>query len=184
MVSNWRCTRTGGTQTEKILWLFQMYPALELSGPLPSGSFLTCSNDNTMRVWNLYPHATLSGTTYEPNVYSNELLDIVYIDTEHLVDKESAKQQQQQQGSGFALNSIHSGSYAVLPTESGQQDEYKAGLRCLALTDTGTHIAAGDLMGNVRIYDAAMLHKGRHNYPIKKKNLTVKGVIRQFFVIN
>ncbi|XP_075239234.1 uncharacterized protein LOC142334804 isoform X4 [Convolutriloba macropyga] len=138
----------------------KMYPALELSGPLPSGSFLTCSNDNTMRVWNLYPHATLSGTTYEPNVYSNELLDIVYIDTEHLVDKESAKQQQQQQGSGFALNSIHSGSYAVLPTESGQQDEYKAGLRCLALTDTGTHIAAGDLMGNVRIYDAAMLHKG------------------------
>ena len=135
-----------------------MYPELEVPGPLPPGSFLTCSNDNTLRIWNLYPHINLSGTTYEPNVYSNELLDIVYIDTDHLMDIDASKHQQDR--GGFPLNSVNSGSYAVLPTDNVQQDDKKAGFRCMALTDSGTHIAAGDRMGNVRIYDAAMLHKG------------------------
>ena len=136
-----------------------MYPELEVTGPLPPGSFLTCSIDNTLRVWNLYPHANLTNTTYEPNVYSNELVDIVYIDTDHLVDQESLKQQQQAAGT-FSLASAHGGSYAVMPSELTTQDDYKAGFRCMAVTDTGTHIAAGDRMGNVRIYDAGMLHKG------------------------
>ena len=54
-----------------------MFPPLEQEAdsstlPMPAGSFITCSSDDTIRVWNLEP--TLppdNDTMYKKNIYSN-----------------------------------------------------------------------------------------------------------------
>ncbi|XP_044209771.1 WD repeat-containing protein 62 isoform X2 [Thunnus albacares] len=64
------------------VWSLQVYP--ELSDPtqacLPPSSFLTCSSDNTIRLWHTDP------PTGHRNLYSNDLLRILYVgeNTQHL----------------------------------------------------------------------------------------------------
>ncbi|KAM7412391.1 hypothetical protein PAMA_019993 [Pampus argenteus] len=57
------------------VWSLQVYP--ELSDPsqacLPPSSFLTCSSDNTIRLWHTDPPAG------QRNLYSNDLLRILYV---------------------------------------------------------------------------------------------------------
>ncbi|KAM6932947.1 WD repeat-containing protein 62 [Xenentodon cancila] len=64
------------------VWSVEVYP--ELLDPtracLPPSSFLTCSSDNTIRLWHTDPPAG------HKNLYSNDLLQILYVgeDTQHL----------------------------------------------------------------------------------------------------
>ncbi|XP_062274498.1 WD repeat-containing protein 62 isoform X3 [Scomber scombrus] len=64
------------------VWSLEVYP--ELSDPaqacLPPSSFLTCSSDNTIRLWHTDPPTGLR------NLYSNDLLRILYVgeNTQHL----------------------------------------------------------------------------------------------------
>ncbi|XP_028857067.1 WD repeat-containing protein 62 isoform X2 [Denticeps clupeoides] len=62
------------------VWNVEMYPELEDSctACLPAGAFLTCSSDNTIRLW--------KSDSAGPNVYSHDLMKIVYVaeDTQHL----------------------------------------------------------------------------------------------------
>ena len=45
-----------------------MYPQLEeTKSVLPPGSFVTCSSDNTIRIWNIDPH---QGQDVKRNIYS------------------------------------------------------------------------------------------------------------------
>lgn len=53
-----------------------MYPELDEGAPLPPGSFITCSSDNTVRVWNIDTGQTLN----HKNIYSEELLKVIYAD--------------------------------------------------------------------------------------------------------
>ncbi len=49
----------------------QVYPSLDGSQRvLPDGTFVTCSSDDTIRLWNLDPHMT-TDTVYKRNIYSN-----------------------------------------------------------------------------------------------------------------
>ena len=48
-----------------------MYPEVDgLKSVLPPGSFVTCSSDDTIRVWNLDTNMP-SNTVYKRNIYSN-----------------------------------------------------------------------------------------------------------------
>ena len=53
-----------------MLYFIQVYPAIEGKRALPEGSFVTCSSDNTIRVWNVTPGMD-TDTNYKRNIYSN-----------------------------------------------------------------------------------------------------------------
>jgi WD40 repeat protein len=54
------------------IWGVESYPSSKegLKGVLPNGSFVTCSSDDTIRVWNLDPNMG-TNTIYRRNIYSN-----------------------------------------------------------------------------------------------------------------
>lgn len=54
------------------IWGVETYPELEDS-VMPSGSFITCSSDDTVRVWNLDKHRSDydADCPYQSNIYSN-----------------------------------------------------------------------------------------------------------------
>ncbi|XP_062531392.1 mitogen-activated protein kinase-binding protein 1 isoform X4 [Bombyx mori] len=103
---------------------------VEVSG---DGTLLTCSSDDTVRMWGLEPRAR--------NIYSNELNKIVYIDPELKFLKD------------------------VDLTASSEKDKSKSyddktGVRCVAASGDGAHVACGDRAGNVWVVSAggALLH--------------------------
>ncbi|KAI1893688.1 hypothetical protein AGOR_G00126270 [Albula goreensis] len=113
------------------VWSVETYPEVEgqASPCLPPGSFLTCSSDNTIRLWHGDPqHNQGPGATYHRNLYSNDLMKIVYVgkDTQHL-------QSEAEPGEGSSA-------------------DVKAGIRILCISPDGQHLAAGDRNGNLRIF--------------------------------
>lgn len=49
-----------------------MYPDNSENKSIPSGSFLTCSSDDTIRVWNLdFTESEENNSLYRRNIYSN-----------------------------------------------------------------------------------------------------------------
>lgn len=73
------------------------------SGVLPNGAFVTCSDDNTLRIWHLDLHKkpTAAISRFDPSVgnanaisevwknpYSQELLAVIYHDSEHAFEDE------------------------------------------------------------------------------------------------
>ncbi|CAG4949343.1 unnamed protein product [Parnassius apollo] len=102
-------------------------------GALAPGSFLTCSSDDTVRVWNLKPTG--------PNIYSNELNKIIYIDPElkFLKDVDLT---------------------ATSDKDKSKTYDDKIGVRCVRVSPCGRHVAAGDRAGNVWVHaaDGAPLH--------------------------
>ncbi|CAL8283254.1 unnamed protein product [Lota lota] len=102
--------------------------------PLPPGSFLTCSADNTIRLWNA------DGLNTPRNILSQDLQTVIYTDPSlaGLADTEGVAQgNQEKAGSG---------------TES-QTSETRMGLRTLCISPDGLHLASGDRMGILRIHD-------------------------------
>lgn len=111
------------------VWSVEVYPVLSDASQacLPPSSFFTCSSDNTIRLWNTDP------PTAHRNLYSNDLLRILYVgeNTQHL-------QAEGERG------------------ESAGADG-KAGIRVLAISPDGQHLAAGDRCGNLRIFGLEFL---------------------------
>ncbi|XP_013767425.1 WD repeat-containing protein 62 isoform X2 [Pundamilia nyererei] len=62
------------------VWSVEVYPELPEPACLPPSSFLTCSSDNTIRLWHSDPPGA------HTNLYSNDLLRILYMgeNTQHL----------------------------------------------------------------------------------------------------
>ena len=53
------------------IWGVETYPPVDgLKSLLPPGSFVTCSSDDTIRLWNLDPNMP-TNTVYKRNIYSN-----------------------------------------------------------------------------------------------------------------
>lgn len=104
---------------------------------LPPGSFITCSSDDTIRIWNLDWSLSLENYVYKRNIFSRDLLKIMYIDPELKFicnpDLRNAK------GSNEKINDS---------TYDG-----KNGVRCLRLSPDSQHLASGDRSGNIRIFD-------------------------------
>lgn len=54
------------------IWGVEMYPVGASSiGAMPTGSFITCSSDDTIRIWNLDKVLSSDNTLYKKNIYSN-----------------------------------------------------------------------------------------------------------------
>ena len=61
-----------------------MYPAMadgETKPVLPPGSFITCSSDDTIRIWNLSANMA-TNTIYRRNIYSEDLIKTLYVDSD------------------------------------------------------------------------------------------------------
>ncbi|KAK9872811.1 hypothetical protein WA026_019595 [Henosepilachna vigintioctopunctata] len=122
------------------IWGIEMAPT---NSPLPHGSFLTCSSDDTIRVWTLDKMTeNNSRGIYRKNIYSNELLKVVYVDKD--------------------LTYIKDLDVSRTSTEKSQQDTYndgRNGVRCIRISPDGRNVASGDRSGNIRILDASNMEQ-------------------------
>ncbi|EGZ05955.1 hypothetical protein PHYSODRAFT_437466, partial [Phytophthora sojae] len=117
---------------------------------IPTGTFVTCSDDNTVRLWHLELHRRpVKSNRFEPtdvsehehwkNPYSQEMLGIVYND--HVRDFED------EQCVVLGGTCSHEASYSVHspPTDLGRNK----GFRAVAVRSDQREIASGDQDGNV-----------------------------------
>uniref|UniRef100_G3TBU9 WD repeat-containing protein 62 n=1 Tax=Loxodonta africana TaxID=9785 RepID=G3TBU9_LOXAF len=114
------------------VWNVEVYPEFEdQRACLPSGSFLTCSSDNTIRFWNT---DSSPDSHWQKNIFSNTLLKVVYVenDTQHLQD---------------------TSHFPDRGSENGTPMDVKAGVRVMQVSPDGQHLASGDRSGNLRIHE-------------------------------
>ncbi|XP_067335664.1 mitogen-activated protein kinase-binding protein 1 isoform X1 [Channa argus] len=123
------------------VWSLEVYPEGSGGGHvhLPPGSFLSCSSDNTIRLWNMEGHTLLSR-----NILSQDLQKVIYVDDNNtsLLDTESIIV-----AGGNSEKGGSSGS------EGQQMDQSRSGIRTLRVSPDGQHLASGDRMGVLRIHD-------------------------------
>ncbi|XP_035388495.1 mitogen-activated protein kinase-binding protein 1 isoform X1 [Electrophorus electricus] len=122
------------------VWSVEMYPQ---SGEgerscLTPGSFISCSSDNTIRLWNLDTH----GATLNHNVISNDLQKIIYMDNivTPLLDTDCT---------------TSSSSEKADP----QTSENRTGIRTMCISPDRQHLASGDRNGILRIHDLQSLEE-------------------------
>ncbi|MBZ3887013.1 WD repeat-containing protein 62 [Sciurus carolinensis] len=111
------------------VWNVEVYPEFEdQRACLPSGSFLTCSSDNTIRFWNTDGNPD---SHWQKNIFSSTLLKVVYVenDTQHLQD---------------------TSHFPDRGCENGTPMDVKAGVRVMQVSPDGQHLASGDRSGNLR----------------------------------
>ncbi|KAM6915111.1 mitogen-activated protein kinase-binding protein 1-like [Xenentodon cancila] len=123
------------------VWDLEMFPDVpaELVAGLSAGAFLTCSADNTIRLWR-----TEDGTQTHPlNILSRDLLKIVYIDgnASTLLDPECTAN----------VNADKSGD--------GPTAEIKAGIRTICVSPDGKNLASGDRNGMLRVHDLSSMEE-------------------------
>ncbi|XP_054743438.1 uncharacterized protein LOC129248047 isoform X4 [Anastrepha obliqua] len=104
----------------------------DVSDTLPEESFVTCSSDDTIRVWGL--DGCTNTENYRKNIYSKELLKIMYIDDE--------------------MNFIKDQDLAGDKNSNTAYDG-RNGVRCIRISPELQHLASGDRCGNIRIYNLA-----------------------------
>lgn len=103
---------------------------------LPSDCFLTCSSDDTIRVWEL--EGCENTEVFRRNIYSKDLLKVAYIDDE--------------------LNFIKDVDNPIWNNnEKGSSYDSRNGVRCIKISPDRTHLATGDRSGNIRIYNLSNL---------------------------
>ncbi|XP_076302647.1 uncharacterized protein LOC143220986 [Lasioglossum baleicum] len=124
------------------IWGVEMYPTGSDSlCAMPTGSFITCSSDDTIRVWNLEKDISPNDTLYKRNIYSNELLKVLYIDPELTYLKD--------------LDLAAAGS----TEKSDASYDGRNGVRSIRVSPDGKHLASGDRSGNIRIHDLSSLEE-------------------------
>lgn len=118
------------------VWGLEVNPATteEIKPILPSDSFMTCSSDDTIRIWNLDPHMVETESS-KRNVYSNELLKVIYVDPN--------------------LTCLKDVNYNPAGGTDKTDTNYdgKNGIRSIGISPDGRHLASGDRIGNVRVHD-------------------------------
>ncbi|NXE31474.1 MABP1 protein, partial [Ptilorrhoa leucosticta] len=123
------------------VWNIEMYPEVKDNNQpcLPPGSFITCSSDNTIRLWNT-ESSNIHGTALHRNILSNDLMKIIYVDdnTQVLLDTD--------------YNSAGSAEKA-----DAQVLDMKVGIRTVCVSPSGEHLASGDRIGTLRIYELQSL---------------------------
>ena len=134
--------KVGKTQSylyhSNCIWAVEPYsvPSSKSESLLPPGTFLTCSSDDTIRVWNLDANQNLDGFVYKRNIFSHDLLKIIYMDPEYkfLCDSDAGN---------FNDN------------DNNSKYDGKNGVRCLSISANGKHLASGDRSGNIMVKDLA-----------------------------
>ncbi|XP_068151902.1 uncharacterized protein Wdr62 isoform X2 [Drosophila tropicalis] len=107
----------------------------ELSHTLPEDCFVTCSSDDTIRVWGL--DGCANNEIYRKNIYSKDLLKIIYSDEELQFIKDQGSSLFDKTG-----NSTYDG---------------RNGVRCIKISPELQHLASGDRCGNIRVYSLVNL---------------------------
>uniref|UniRef100_A0A182MZ08 WD_REPEATS_REGION domain-containing protein n=1 Tax=Anopheles dirus TaxID=7168 RepID=A0A182MZ08_9DIPT len=102
---------------------------------LPSDCFMTCSSDDTIRVWDV--DSCEANEVYRKNIYSKELLKVLYIDDE--------------------LNFIKDTDNPIHSTEKNASYDGRNGVRCIKISPDSRQLATGDRSGNIRIYNLSNL---------------------------
>ncbi|VVC42307.1 Hypothetical protein CINCED_3A022545 [Cinara cedri] len=121
------------------IWGVEMYPTLEKDSQIPKNSFITCSSDDTIRVWNLDGIEYDRKSLYQKNIYSNELLKIIYIDSE--------------------LNFIKNVELNLIDKNESSSYDGRNGVRAIRICPDGLQLASGDRCGNIRIHDLKTLRQ-------------------------
>ncbi|KAI9335913.1 WD40-repeat-containing domain protein, partial [Obelidium mucronatum] len=102
---------------------------------LPPNAFVTYSSDTTIRFWNVDNNNGSQegvGRYFRRNIYSKELLKILYTNVEEFVTTQKAVDDE---------------------TAASQPTHDKTGIRSLKISVDGAVMAAGDRSGNLRIYE-------------------------------
>ncbi|XP_055496959.1 mitogen-activated protein kinase-binding protein 1 [Leucoraja erinacea] len=125
------------------VWNVEVYPEVEDSNRacLPPCSFTTCSSDNTLRVWNTETSST-HGTSLHRNMISNDLLKILYMDSNTLT-----------------LLDVENSSVGGSDKQDSQATDLKTGIRTLCVSPDGQHMASGDRAGTLRVHDLQQLRE-------------------------
>ncbi|XP_076612469.1 mitogen-activated protein kinase-binding protein 1-like isoform X2 [Chaetodon auriga] len=117
----------------------EMFPDVPggLGAGLSSGAFLSCSTDNTIRLWRMDDWA------HSQNILSRDLLNIIYIDgnTSALLDPECTTN----------VNADKPGD--------GQTAESRTGIRTICVSPDGKHLASGDRNGMLRVHDLSSMEE-------------------------
>ncbi|XP_034351009.1 mitogen-activated protein kinase-binding protein 1 isoform X1 [Arvicanthis niloticus] len=120
------------------VWSVEVYPEIKDSNQacLPPSSFITCSSDNTIRLWNT-ESSGVHGSTLHRNILSNDLIKIIYVDgnTQALLDTE-----------------LPGGDKA-----DGSLMDPRVGIRSVCISPNGQHLASGDRMGTLRVHELQSL---------------------------
>lgn len=134
---------------------------------LPLDSFITCSSDNTVRIWSSSSNNSASVSMLKRNIYSKECLKVIYIDndlsalceidpTAENIDQ--LPNQQQPTPQVTVVTNLPGGSTNNLNVNSHDlANNLKMGARCLKISPYGKHLATGDRNGNIRITDLSTL---------------------------
>ena len=114
---------------------------------LPPGSFITCSSDDTIRIWNLNANMA-TNTIYRRNIYSEDLIKTLYIDSDLSHIKENLDASVNNGGDNAAKDG---------GGDKGQQGQavfdQRNGVRCIRISPDGRHLASGDRAGNIRVHE-------------------------------
>ncbi|XP_078247469.1 mitogen-activated protein kinase-binding protein 1 isoform X5 [Pogona vitticeps] len=125
------------------VWSVEVYPEVKDSNQscLPPNSFITCSSDNTIRLWNT-ESSNIHGATLHRNILSHDLMKIIYVDenTQALLDTEY------NMGGG-------------VDKADTQTLDAKVGIRTVCVSPTGEHLASGDRIGTLRIHELKSLRE-------------------------
>ncbi|XP_039981468.1 mitogen-activated protein kinase-binding protein 1-like [Xiphias gladius] len=125
------------------VWDLEVFPDVpgEMGTGLSSGAFLSCSADNTIRVWHMEDRSQTH--VHFQNILSSDLLNIIYIDgnTGALVDPECMTN----------VNADKSGD--------GQTTESRTGIRTICVSPDGKHLASGDRNGMLRVHDISSMEE-------------------------
>uniref|UniRef100_A0A2K5JTY9 Mitogen-activated protein kinase binding protein 1 n=1 Tax=Colobus angolensis palliatus TaxID=336983 RepID=A0A2K5JTY9_COLAP len=120
------------------VWSVEVYPEVKDSNQacLPPSSFITCSSDNTIRLWNT-ESSGVHGSTLHRNILSNDLIKIIYVDgnTQALLDTD-----------------LPGGDKA----DASLMDP-RVGIRSVCVSPNGQHLASGDRMGTLRVHELQSL---------------------------
>lgn len=107
------------------IWDIDMLPE-DGDGPLPDGTFVTCSEDNTMRFWNVNPNDNSGGSSHQDGLRGS------------IAEK-----------SIFSRDLLHVVTMPKIPNPGNGP----TGLRCCKFTPNGCHVVSGDRQGFVRVHD-------------------------------
>ncbi|XP_057577788.1 mitogen-activated protein kinase-binding protein 1 isoform X3 [Hippopotamus amphibius kiboko] len=122
------------------VWSVEVYPEVKDTNQacLPPSSFITCSSDNTIRLWNT-ESSGVHGSTLHRNILSNDLIKIIYVDgnTQALLDTE-----------------LPGGDKA-----DGSLMDPRVGIRSVCISPNGQHLASGDRVGTLRVHELQSLNE-------------------------
>ncbi|XP_040016095.2 mitogen-activated protein kinase-binding protein 1-like isoform X2 [Gasterosteus aculeatus] len=117
----------------------EMFPDVPGESGLSTGAFLSCSADNTIRLWRSDDRTRAPFRSR--NILSSDLLNIIYVDgnTGALQDPECWTN----------MNADKQGD--------GQTAESRTGIRTICVSPDGRHLASGDRSGTLRVHDLRSL---------------------------